>query len=511
MIKQKYILLLLNCKKYSHKREFQIKNWLQSINENIKWFHVIADKSKCDEKSHIFDYENNIIYTNTNDDYISLPHKVITAMNAITLTYDFEYIFKSVDDQILINNNFFNDLIENLEKNKYDYGGHKLTVPNHLSQYHLYNKEMPPNVYLQANTYCSGRFYFLSSRSIKNILINIVQICTHIVEDHTIALYLDDKYKNNIFHIETSDSFIDIEKYVNDKFYLYTECVNCPEICVNSIKTYLKYHKYNVTIFLTKKDREYFIENLPESKLINFNIVDDDMIKIYNESGHLGTAHIWNHVKDINTKNNKKIIHFDSDTIFRGNIIDDILLPLDNEYDLVGSCRCYKHNLNNRNDIRDKQDVVQTYCFGYNPQKCSKFDDNINLLMIRGLYNPLKFNILDFFDPVSFDIINNGGRVKFIDHNVIGGLDRKGSKLNKYKNINSFFDFGDKIVHFSSVGSGINFRKALENRVNIDVPMTYVNHALKTLDIYNYLLFNKEGKFVPEDIKKIKDQFNVVI
>ena len=47
---------------------------------------------------------------------------------------------------------------------------------------------------------------------------------------------------------------------------------------MNSIKTYLKYRKYNVTIFLTKKIR-IFIENLPESKLINFNIVDDDMIK----------------------------------------------------------------------------------------------------------------------------------------------------------------------------------------------------------------------------------------
>ena len=33
---------------------------------------------------------------------MSLPHKVITTMNAITLTYDYEYVFKSDDDQILI-------------------------------------------------------------------------------------------------------------------------------------------------------------------------------------------------------------------------------------------------------------------------------------------------------------------------------------------------------------------------------------------------------------------------
>ena len=46
----------------------------------------------------------------------------------------------------------------------------------------------------------------------------------HIVEDHTIALYLDDKYKNNIFHIETSGSFIDIEKIILVNLFIHRVC-----------------------------------------------------------------------------------------------------------------------------------------------------------------------------------------------------------------------------------------------------------------------------------------------
>ena len=47
------------------------------------------------------------------------------------------------------------------------------------------------------------------------------------------------------------------------------------------------------------------------------------------------------------------------------------------------------------------------------------------------------------------------------DFNIIGGLDGKGSKLNNYKDLNGLMgDVGDKIIHFSSVGAGINFTNA---------------------------------------------------
>ena len=121
----------------------------------------------------------------------------------------------------------------------------------------------------------------------------------------------------------------------------------------------------------------------------------------------------------------------------------------------------YKHNLNNRDDIRHHPDVVSTYCFGFNARLIDLFPFQTLMNMCRGFYNPLGWNALDFFDPVSFNILKNGGKAYYFDFNIIGGLNEKGSKLNNYKDLNGLMgDVGDKIIHFSSVGSGLNFTKA---------------------------------------------------
>ena len=109
MIDQKYILLILNCYKYKYKADRQIETWLKKLNSNIIYFHVIGDVEKCknndnDSADYFFDFHNKILYTKTKDDYLSLPHKVITALEAVNNTYNYDYIFKTDDDQILIKN-----------------------------------------------------------------------------------------------------------------------------------------------------------------------------------------------------------------------------------------------------------------------------------------------------------------------------------------------------------------------------------------------------------------------
>ncbi|NCA22183.1 MAG: hypothetical protein EBS86_13715 [Crocinitomicaceae bacterium] len=133
-------------------------------------------------------------------------------------------------------------------------------------------------------------------------------------------------------------------------------------------------------------------------------------------------------------------------------------------------------------------DVVQTYCFGFNKSKISVSDETILQKMVQGFI--WKHPVIDFFDPISFHIIENGGRVKILDNQIIGGVDKTGGRMNSYEE-NKLFDVGDKIIHFAGVGSGRNFYNMIKNRKQINVPKPYVDFGLKRYNIYSQIFFGK--------------------
>jgi hypothetical protein len=212
MEEKKYILLIMNCKKYRDKALYQKKTWLQNLPEDTIYFHVIGD-----EKMHLnykFDLENNILFLRVADDYNSLPKKVIAAYDAVLLTYNFEYIFKTDDDQILVKPHFFNILSSILTKKfpKSDYGGYIVSVDKpYLSQYHKIHPELPKYIPILETKYCSGRFYYLSKDAIIFLTYQKDKIKKEVLEDYAIGYHLDNKYKLNIIHISTNDFFTDIE------------------------------------------------------------------------------------------------------------------------------------------------------------------------------------------------------------------------------------------------------------------------------------------------------------
>lgn len=77
--------------------------------------------------------------------------------------------------------------------------------------------------------------------------------------------------------------------------------------------------------------------------------------------------------------------------------------------------------------------------------------------MIVGAYNPLGHTFLDYFDPVSFDILNNNGKIFHLDFNDVGSQNEVGSRLNIFAEINKHLDFGNNLMHFAGVGSGAKF------------------------------------------------------
>ena len=215
----KYILMILNCKKYYYKRYKQINNFLNNkILRGIKYFHVIGDKSKCNNKEYFIDRNANIIYTNTEDDYLSLPHKTICCMKALLENFNFEYILKTDDDQNLVVRHFFLLLDQQIEKKRrekqnIDYFGNLSIVKPHISHnYKIHKEDNFPDNYIVGdhNVFSNGRFYGLSRRNAKDLVENKFDLIKkELCEDWAIAKYQNKDWRNNYFNISTNKIFKD--------------------------------------------------------------------------------------------------------------------------------------------------------------------------------------------------------------------------------------------------------------------------------------------------------------
>ena len=214
MIDQDFIMLIMNCKKYAKKAVFQKMTWLKQIPLYLKYYHVIGDESLETDFKFDNDNNNNILYVKVADDYNSLPKKVIAAYNAVNKTFNFKYLFKTDDDQILVNDKFF-DMLCGLIQAKQPtphYGGYIVDVKQpYLSEYHRIHPELPQRLPLYITKYCSGRFYFLSSEAIQDLISKRERIEREFLEDYAIGFNLNLKFKQNILLIATNKYFTDIE------------------------------------------------------------------------------------------------------------------------------------------------------------------------------------------------------------------------------------------------------------------------------------------------------------
>jgi len=212
LIEQKYILLIMNCEKYRDKAESQKETWLRHLSEKLIYFHVIGIPNL--ETPFRFDTDKHILYVQTEDDYNSLPKKVIHAYNAVLDAYMFTYIFKTDDDQNLLQPTFFDIVVNLLEKKtpKVHYGGNvvDVTIP-YKSQYYRLHPELPKDLLIQSTKYCSGRFYLLSWESVLCLSNKKNIIGKEYLEDYAIGYHLSSYLKDTMLHIHTDKYFIDKE------------------------------------------------------------------------------------------------------------------------------------------------------------------------------------------------------------------------------------------------------------------------------------------------------------
>lgn len=265
---------------------------------------------------------------------------------------------------------------------------------------------------------------------------------------------------------------------MNTKAFIFTEAYNCGLILKKCLESFFKYHpEALVHVFGTAKD---FKELGRFDNVEYMELSSDQELKECFKQGHMGTAHIGARVIQEFSEGYDYIIHFDSDLIFRKESLSMLLEKINEGYDLIGPRRCYKNNMNGIKGLDSLMDVTQTYFYAFNKRKISNYNFQTLRSMVVGYHNPLGHAILDYFDPVSFDILKNGGKIFILNEDAVGGLTAEGTRKNAFEDLNNDLDFGANIVHFAGCGSGMKFYyKGGENTAE-----SYVNWAIKRFGLY---------------------------
>jgi hypothetical protein len=282
-----------------------------------------------------------------------------------------------------------------------------------------------------------------------------------------------------------------------DNVFIWTEAFNCGEVLNPMLASYLEHHNSEINVFGTLKDFSEITQNSPRIKL---NYLEDTILQkilLKYGRGHWGTAELWAHI--LKNRPEKYFLHLDSDTIFLDNVTTQLVEAVKVDgFGLAGPRRPYFHRPYRKSGIDGKYldklpDTVGTDCFIFDK-------DFIRLKPFWNLKRkifgkrPLRHPVVDFFDPVTFEMIRRGCRVLYVD-TPEGGSQYK-------SNLNS--KFHSKIISFGAVGSGANFYK----NPSIRTSPGYKNFALSSYSLYSRWLLNKDiginPLHAPELISKLE-------
>jgi hypothetical protein len=273
---------------------------------------------------------------------------------------------------------------------------------------------------------------------------------------------------------------------VKKNYFIWTEAYNCGELLNPLIQSFLNHHSASIHIFASDLD---FMKLTQTSNLIsrgtfsNYgfinNYIERKVLRKY-KRGHAGTAYLWS--KIIRKYKKFILVHIDADNIFVGESLSKLLESLNSGDSISGSRRVYLNRSYRLNDRSSKSlnklpDVVNTDFFGFKTDKIRKYPQWWLRRKITGK-RPIKHPCIDFFDPISFEIIQKGGTVGYLDSPNEG----KSGFLNKES------DFMQKRISFAAVGSGINFSKNMPKKVH----HSYIKFALSSYNLYSKFILDKD-------------------
>lgn len=280
--------------------------------------------------------------------------------------------------------------------------------------------------------------------------------------------------------------------------FIWTEAFNCGEILNPMLSSYVKHHHYPIHVFGSKFDlREVQIQSAMiiletlSSKIRPLSISENKVLNGY-KSGHKGTAILWEHI--IRSRKEKVLIHLDADTLFLNDVVTDLIQAIEGEGNsIAGSRRAYKNRGYRKNGLDGMQldlrpDSVNTDCFAFTTEHISKWPRFWLRRKISGRRVSFK-PVVDFFDPVTFEIIKKSKKIKYMDSPQEGYQ----STLNKKSK------FMESRISFAAVGSGCNFYK----NGHEGIPKGYSGYALASYSLFAKELLGKDIGITPLDDPEI--------
>lgn len=293
------------------------------------------------------------------------------------------------------------------------------------------------------------------------------------------------------FDLRNGKTFLN-QQQSHQSVFIWTEVFNCGELADIVIRSFLCHHKESIHVFgytqdlrtLTKDPRVIPMPVDPtcairKNYLPLSSRIDGPFLQNGYEKGHLGTARLWAHL--IKNRREDVLVHIDSDLIFIGNAVDDVIKALLNSAVLAGSRRMYMNNLNHIGDVSHQPDCVDTMCFGFRRDLIPRSTFHGLVRRLRGQTwrdKLLGRKIIDFFDSISYSLMKKGS---------VAYLCSPGSGTSGFRQVDS--PFMNKIVEVrSAVGSGCAFFKGYGK----NVPETYRSYALESYSIYAFYLLGIE-------------------
>jgi len=272
-----------------------------------------------------------------------------------------------------------------------------------------------------------------------------------------------------------------------DDILIWTEAFNCAEILPPFLKSFRKHHANEIFVATTKRE----FDNLPSLPGVRFLPVQNSLVSKTNRtdlkaikkgfnSGHLGTARLWANI--IQNRREKYLIHLDADTVFLDEVISHIINGLNSGFDFVGTRRPYLHRgyrITGTDSIRlDRHpDAINTDIIGFRRKSIPTRNSPFLTRWIRGK-RPLRYPVVDYFDPVLFKALRRQSKVLYID-----SPDRGPQSV---PNPNSHVL--QSRISFAAVGSGLNFLK----HPDIQTSPGYRAYAISSFALFSKYLLDYE-------------------
>lgn len=285
--------------------------------------------------------------------------------------------------------------------------------------------------------------------------------------------------------------------------YIWTEALGCGEILPPMLASYLHHHELPIHVFIYTEDLEFLPKDnrvipvlMTESKN---SIIKRSALEAAFSTGHAGTALLWARI--IHTVRSQNLIHLDADTVFTGNVVN-LLLRYKQNASVVGSRRPYRNSSARKGfrklQLRFRPDAVNTHCFLFDPNLLEMNEKSlVNSILAkeRSFLNKIFHPVLDFFDPVTFQLKKTGG-IHYMDSAHQG----------KHGTYSREGDLESRMISFSAVGSGSSIYKG-KSTVSSE---TYREFALQSYALYSKYLLDKsldlpvlESKFLIEKLNRL--------